>query len=73
MSGRCKACNASMSEEDMGRKFPPDKEGIKRYSEYCGNCHEEIVAIMFNNYREPPNEYVTLPWTRALSELSEDW
>ena len=57
----------------MGRKFPPDANGIKRYTEYCGSCHEEIVAIMFNNYREPPSEYVTLPWTRALSELSEDW
>jgi hypothetical protein len=73
MSGRCKACNAAMSEEDMSRKFPSDENGIRRYSEYCGSCHEDIVAIMFNNYREPTNEYVTLPWSRGLSELSEDW
>ena len=73
MSGRCKACNAQMSEEDLCRKFPPDDNGKREYSQYCGSCHEEIIAIMFNNYREPSHEYVTLPWTRALSELSEDW
>ena len=73
MSGRCKACNAQMSEEDLCRKFPPDKDGKREYSQYCGNCHEEIIAIMFNNYREPSHEYVTLPWSRGLSELSEDW
>ena len=73
MSGRCKACNSQMSEEDLCRKFPPDKDGKREFSEYCGSCHEEIIAIMFNNYREPQHEYVTLPWTRGLSELSEDW
>jgi hypothetical protein len=73
MSGRCKACNAQMSEEDLCRKFPPDKDGKREYSQYCGSCHEEIIAIMFNNYREPSHEYVTLPWSRGLSELSEDW
>lgn len=70
---RCKACNAIMSDEDLNRKFPADDKGIKRYSEYCGSCHEEIIAIMYNNYWESPNDYVTLPWSRGLSELSEDW
>ena len=48
MSGRCRACDAVMSEEDLCRKFPPDEDGHRDYSDLCGQCHEEEVAILFN-------------------------
>lgn len=50
MSGRCKACNASMSEDDMCRKFPPDTNGKREYSNLCGDCHEIAIAVMYNCY-----------------------
>jgi hypothetical protein len=52
MSGRCKSCNEFMSEEVMCRKFPPDGDGNREYSDMCGQCHEEVVAILYNNYTE---------------------
>lgn len=71
MSGRCKACNASMSEEDMCRKFPPTADGKREYSNLCGDCHETAIAIMFNFYYEPSNESLPLYESRAMPKVSE--
>ena len=77
MSGRCKACNAFMSDEDMCRKFPPDEAGNREYSDMCGSCHEEALAIMYHNYVDPTyydwvfaHEF-TLRETYTMSEVSE--
>ena len=51
MSGRCRACDAVMSDEDMCRKFPPDEDGKRDFSDLCGLCHEEALAILFNVYK----------------------
>jgi cytochrome c5 len=71
MSGRCKACNAYMSDEDMTRKFPPDENGKKEYSNLCGSCHEEAVAVLVNAYREP--DYDTLYESFTVPRMREDW
>lgn len=53
MSGRCKACNAVMSDEDLCRKFPPDADGKRDYSDLCGDCHMISVDVLFDNFVEP--------------------
>ena len=74
MSGRCKACNACMTEEDMCRKFPPDEEGKREYSDMCYSCHEETVAILYGNYKEPENDDdFTLYGSCTVSEMPSDW
>lgn len=70
---RCKACNAVMSSEDMVRKYPADTEGNRDYSDLCGSCHEESVAVLFGNYVEPETDYGPLHFSHSLSELSGDW
>lgn len=72
MSGRCKACNAVMSEEDMVRKFPKDEEGNREYSNLCGACHEEAIMIMLGNYREQEDDY-SLYTSYPMSGMREDW
>lgn len=53
MSGRCSACNAVMSDEDMCRKFPPDEEGKRQFSDLCGECHQVAMEVLFDTYHEP--------------------
>ena len=52
MSGRCKSCNAIMSDEDLCRRFPPTSDGKREYSNLCGDCHETAIATMFNTFVE---------------------
>lgn len=70
---RCKACNAVMSSEDLVRKYPTDAEGNRDYSDLCGSCHEESVAVLFGNYVEPENDYGTLYASLGLSSMHEEW
>ncbi len=53
MSGRCKACNAVMSDEDLSRKFPPHEDGKRDYSDLCGECHMIAMDVFFDTYIEP--------------------
>lgn len=71
MSGRCKACNALMSEEDLIRKFPPDPEGNREYSNLCGSCHEIAVNAIFNIFYEPEYDILPLYESRAMPKMSE--
>lgn len=71
MSGRCKACNAIMSDEDLNRRFPPNPDGTREYSNLCGSCHEEAVAVMFNYYHEPNDEQLPLYESRRMPKVSE--
>lgn len=74
MSGRCFACNALMTDEDMCRKYPPDEDGKRDYSDMCLSCHEESVAILFGNYREPTyDDDYTLHGSLTVSEMPKDW
>ena len=54
MSGRCSACDAVMSEEDMCRKFPPDEDGHRDYSNLCGDCHLIAIETLYDMYYEKP-------------------
>ena len=74
MSGRCKACNELMSEEDLCRRFPPDENGKRDYSDMCLSCYDETVAIMYGNYKEPENTNdFLLRGSYTVSEMSGDW
>jgi hypothetical protein len=66
---RCKSCNSVMSDEDMLRKFPDGS-----FSDLCGDCHEESVNVIYDNYTEPEeyNEH-TLYASHSLSDLSPEW
>ena len=71
MSGRCKACNSILSEEDMRRKFPIDVALTRDYSDLCGDCFEDSVAVVFDCYEEPTND--TLSVSYGMSRMSEEW
>ena len=74
MSGRCKSCDACMTEEDMCRKFPPDETGKRDYSDMCLRCYDDVVAILYNNYKEPENTNdFSCRGTYTVSEMSGDW
>ena len=73
MSGRCRACNSCMSEEDMCRKFPPDEDGKRDYSDMCSSCHEETVSILYGNYKEPNYDEYALYKSCGMSFVPEDW
>jgi hypothetical protein len=62
-----------MADEDMCRKFPPDEEGKREYSDMCYNCYEEVVAVLYGNYKEPEVNYdFVLRGSYSLSEVSGD-
>jgi len=63
---RCKSCNSIMSDEDMVRKFP---DGT--YNDLCGDCYEESMNILYDNYREPEHEPCDPSY--SLSEVPESW
>lgn len=73
MSGRCKACNDLMSEEDMCRKGPPDPDGKRDYTELCGHCHEISMNVVFNTFYEGTNNYdeFLLYGKRTVPKVSE--
>lgn len=77
MSGRCSACDAIMSDEDMCRKFPPDEDGNRDYSDLCGDCHQVAMEVLFDIYREPDylnwtfSDDFTLQSTYSVSEMPE--
>ena len=73
MSGRCKACNALMSDDDMCRKFPPDADGHRDYSDLCGDCHQIAMEVLFDTYVEPKTyDNHLLYQAHGLSFMSED-
>lgn len=53
MSGRCRSCDTILTEADMVRKFPADKDGKQHYAELCSNCYEETMDIYFDRYQDP--------------------
>lgn len=72
MSGRCKSCNVVMTDEDMCRKFPPDEDGKRDYSDLCYSCHEEAVAVLYGNYKEPEYDDFLLYGSLTVSEMPGD-
>ena len=61
-----------MSDEDMTRRFPPDEHGKREYSNMCGNCHEEAMAILVGAYREPEYDD-SLYASFTMPRMREDW
>lgn len=50
---RCKACNAEMTDDEAVRKFPPDDEGNREYSDLCTQCYNISVDVLYDTYMEP--------------------
>ena len=70
---RCKACNAVMTDEDMCRKFPPDENGLREFTDLCLPCYDIAMAVLFNTYVEPEyDDLFALRGSHTMSFLSED-
>lgn len=69
---RCKACNSEMSDEDAIRKFPPDENGVRAYSDLCGACFETAVEVLFDTYEEPVS-YGEFFSPCSMSTMSSEW
>lgn len=69
---RCKACNSEMSDEDAIRKYPPDENGRREYSDLCGSCFETAVEVLYDTYEEPVS-YGEFFSPCSMSRMPEEW